>query len=146
MDRRILILFNAAVSLVLVALILNYVGLQQVLAELSGISWPLILVSILCLFLMDLVMSYRIMMLLGDMGARPGFLSILKSHFVGMFLSDFTPSRAGYFATAAVLRYNYKVPSDKALLSIFGPQIFDFAFKVVSGSLAMPVSGRLLLS
>ncbi len=137
MDRRIILAFNAAVSLALVALILNYVGLQQVLAELGRISWPLILISILSLFLMDIVMSYRIGMLLGDLGERPGFLSILKSHFVGMFLSDFTPSRTGYFATAAVLRYNYKVPSDKALLSIFGPQIFDFAFKVVSGSLAI---------
>ncbi len=137
MDRRILLAINAIISIALVAFILNYVGLSQVIAELAAISWPLLILSIISLFLMDVVMSYRIGMLLRDMGVRLDFLDILRSHVVGMFRSDFTPSRAGYFATAAVLRYNYKVPSEKALLSIFGPQMFDFAFKVVSGSLAI---------
>jgi hypothetical protein len=54
-----------------------------------------------------------------------------------MLIADFTPSRTGYFATAAALRYNYRVPSEKALLSIFGPQIFDFAFKVIVGSVGI---------
>jgi uncharacterized protein (TIRG00374 family) len=137
MDRRLLLLVNAAVSLALVAVILEYVGLSQVVEAVAHIDWLLILLSVICLFLMDVVMSYRIRLLLRDMGVRLGFLDILRSHFVGMFLSDFTPSRTGYFATAAVLRYNYKAPADKALLSIFGPQIYDFALKVVSGSVAI---------
>jgi uncharacterized protein (TIRG00374 family) len=91
----------------------------------------------LCVFVMDLGMSWRIKFLLEEAGVRLPFLDIVKSHFVGMLLADFTPSRTGYFATAAVMRYNYNVPSDKALLSIFGPQIFDFAFKLLAGSTAI---------
>ncbi len=137
MDRRLILALNAAVSLILIALVLEYVGVGAAVQAFAHIDWRYVALSMLMLVLMDLTLAYRIRMLLSDMGVRLGFIDILKSHIVGMFLSDFTPSRTGYFATAAVLRYNYKVESDKALLSIFGPQIFDFAFKVVSGGLAI---------
>ncbi len=138
MDRnQIFILLNAAVSVVLVAFLLHLVGLQEVLVQLAGMDFFLLFLSILCLFGMDVVMAFRIKLLLDDMKAGIRFADILRSHFVGMLLADFTPSRTGYFATVAALRYNYGVPSDKALLSIFGPQMFDFIFKVVAGSVAI---------
>ncbi len=138
MERSTIVLaINAAVSLVLIALILHFVGVGDVLGVLGGVNVWFLLLGMLALLAMDIAMSYRIKILLEEMKAKPPFLDILRSHFVGMLLADFTPSRAGYFATAATLRYNYGVESDKALLSIFGPQIFDFAFKVVAGSLAI---------
>ncbi|MEW6036248.1 MAG: lysylphosphatidylglycerol synthase transmembrane domain-containing protein [Candidatus Micrarchaeota archaeon] len=137
MDKKLILAINGVVSLALVALILHLVGLGDVVRELGGVDLGFIALSMLCLLLMDIIMSYRISMLLDEMKAGIPFLSIVRSHFVGMLLADFTPSRAGYFATAAALKYNYGVPADKALLSIFGPQIFDFTFKVVAGSLAM---------
>src|SRR3989338_8653450 len=57
-----------------------------------------------------------------------------------MLLADFTPARSGYFATAAHMHYKYDVPSDKALVSVFGPQIFDFVLKVIAS-----MAGVLLL-
>jgi uncharacterized protein (TIRG00374 family) len=138
MDRKtILILANAAVSIALMAILLQVVGIQDVLDRMAGMDFALLALSLLSLFGMDIVMSYRIQILLEEMKAGIRFIDILRSHFVGMLLADFTPSRAGYFATAAALRYNYGVPSEKALLSIFGPQMFDFAFKVVAGGLAI---------
>ncbi|MFN7990626.1 MAG: lysylphosphatidylglycerol synthase transmembrane domain-containing protein [Candidatus Micrarchaeia archaeon] len=137
MDRRLILAINAVISIVLVAAILNIVGVGEVASELSSVSMIYIILGMASLFVMDLLMAYRIKLMLEESGVRMGFLDILRSHFVGMLLADFTPSRTGYFATAAVLRYNYDVPADKALLSIFGPQIFDFAFKVISGSLAI---------
>lgn len=137
MQRNAVILLNLAISLALVAAILWLVGVGDVIGELERIGLAYVVLAIFCIFLMDLVMSYRISLLLEEAGVKLGFADILKSHFVGMLLADFTPSRTGYFATAAVLRYNYGVPSEKALLSIFGPQIFDFAFKLVAGSAAI---------
>ncbi|MFH1685741.1 MAG: lysylphosphatidylglycerol synthase transmembrane domain-containing protein [Candidatus Micrarchaeota archaeon] len=137
MSKRILIVINAVVSLLLVALILHLVGFENVISELSKINLWFLFLSIASLFAMDLVMSYRIQILLREAGESIKFFNILKSHFVGILLADFSPSRTGYFATAAALKYNYNVPSDKALLSIFGPQIFDFVFKVVTGSIAI---------
>lgn len=137
MQRKLIIFLNLTVSLALVAAILWLVGVGDVISELERIGLAYMALAISCVFLMDLVMSYRISILLEEAGVRLGFIDILKSHFVGMLLADFTPSRTGYFATAAALRYNYGVPSEKALLSIFGPQIFDFAFKLVAGSAAI---------
>ncbi|MCI0503448.1 flippase-like domain-containing protein [Candidatus Micrarchaeota archaeon] len=138
MDRKtILILINAFISLAIMAALLQIVGVSEVLGRMAGMDLFLLILSLLSLLGMDLVMAYRISILLDGMKAGTGFMRILRSHFVGMLLADFTPSRAGYFATAATLRYNYGVPSEKALLSIFGPQIFDFAFKVVAGGLAI---------
>ncbi len=137
MGKRILIAINAAVSIFLVALILHFVGFENVLSELGRINLWFLLLSIASLFAMDLVMTYRIQILLREAGEKIKFLNVLKSHFVGILLADFSPSRTGYFATAAALKYNYNVPSEKALLSIFGPQIFDFVFKVITGSIAI---------
>ncbi|MFZ5501404.1 MAG: lysylphosphatidylglycerol synthase domain-containing protein, partial [Candidatus Micrarchaeota archaeon] len=137
MDRKILLAINAIVSIALVAIVLHLVGFSEVLGELAGVDIGLLLISMLFLLGMDMVMVYRIRMVLEEAGARAPFMGTLRSHFMGMLFADFTPSRTGYFATAAALRYNQGVPGDKALLSIFGPQIFDFAFKVITGSLAI---------
>ncbi|MBU0532678.1 flippase-like domain-containing protein [Candidatus Micrarchaeota archaeon] len=137
MRKQALLVINAVISIILVAIILHFVGIEDVADELGKIDLIYLLLSLCALFIMDLVMSYRIKILLEEAKARVRFLDILKSHFVGMLLADFTPSRAGYFATGAALRYNYNVDSAKALLSIFGPQIFDFAFKVIVGGLAI---------
>jgi uncharacterized protein (TIRG00374 family) len=120
-----------------VGAILHFVGIEDVMGELANMQLHFLLLSIISLFVMDLIMSYRIQILLEGAGEKVGFLDILRSHFVGMLMADFSPSRTGYFATAAALHYNYKVPSEKALLSIFGPQMFDFVFKIVAGSIAI---------
>jgi uncharacterized protein (TIRG00374 family) len=137
MRKNLLILLNTAVSLALVGAIIYLVGFEDVIGELQNIELFYLFLSILSLFAMDIIMSYRIQILLDGAGEKVGLLKILRSHFVGMLMADFSPSRTGYFATAAALHYNYKVPPEKALLSIFGPQMFDFAFKVAAGSIAV---------
>ncbi|MFH1222536.1 MAG: lysylphosphatidylglycerol synthase transmembrane domain-containing protein [Candidatus Micrarchaeota archaeon] len=128
---------NILISIVLVAALLYYVGIGDVLRDAVKINLDYLLLALIFLFVMDLVMSYRIKVLLDDMKEKMNFIDVLKCHFVGMLAADFTPARAGYFATAAALRLNYKIPSEKAMLSIFGPQIFDFAAKVILGTAAM---------
>lgn len=137
MRKKTLVAVNSVISLILVAAILHFVGVEEVLSELGQVQIGYFLLGIAALFLMDLAMSWRIKILLEGTGSSVRFLDILKSHFVGMLLADFTPSRTGYFATAATLKYNYNAPSEKALLSIFGPQMFEFAFKIVIGGLAI---------
>ncbi len=137
MRKQILILVNTVVSLALVALLLHFVGFEDVVRELASLQLHYLVLSIGALFAMDLIMAYRIQILLDGAGSRISFLEILRSHFVGMLMADFSPSRTGYFATAAAMHYNYRVPSEKALLSIFGPQMFDFVFKIVTGSIAI---------
>ena len=135
--NELILILNGLVSIIIIAAVLNYVGAGDVLSALYRINFPLLLVSMLFLFLMDLFMSYRVKILLDHAGSRLSFLDILKSHFVGMLGADFTPARSGYIATAGVLHYKYDVPSEKAMVSILGPQIYDFALKLVAGTLAI---------
>ncbi len=128
---------NAVISIVIVAAIIYLVGFQQMVDEIRNIDLFMLFLSILFLFFLDLTMSLRIDVLLKGMNISVKYLDILKSHFVGMLAADFTPARSGYFATAATLKYNYDVPSEKAMLSIFGPQIFDFALKLIAGTIAV---------
>ncbi len=137
MRKNVILAANVLISIILVGIILHFVGVGDVLTELQAIDLGYLALGIIALFGMDLVMIYRIRILLEGAGETVSYIHILKSHFIGMLTADFTPSRTGYFVTAAALRYNYHVPAEKALLSIFGPQIFDFVFKVITGSIAI---------
>ncbi|MDO8553415.1 MAG: lysylphosphatidylglycerol synthase transmembrane domain-containing protein [Candidatus Micrarchaeota archaeon] len=131
------LLLSIVVSLLLMVGILHFVSAEKFFAEFSNINYLLLLVSVIFLLIMYVGMTYRIKIVLDAMQVNLKFIDMLKSHFVGMLLADFTPARSGYFATAAVLHYNYKAPPDKAMVSIFGPQIFDFALKAVAGTAAV---------
>lgn len=131
------LLLSIVVSLALMALILHFVGADKFFSEFSNIDYFMLLLAIFFLLIMYIAMAYRIKVVLDDTNTKIRFIDILKSHFVGMLLADLTPARTGYFATSAVLHYNYKVAPEKALVSIFGPQIFDFALKAVAGTAAV---------
>lgn len=134
MNKKLLIAIDAIISIILITAIFYFMDLGRIWAVLSGTNLFLLAASILFLFVMYAVMITRIHLLLDETNAHAAWSAIAKSHWVGMLLADFTPARSGYFATAAMLHYKYKVPSEKALISIFGPQMFDFAVKVIAGT------------
>ncbi len=127
-------LINTLVSIALIIFILYSVGIEEVIFHIAGVDLFLLFLSVVALLGMYGGMVVRVRMLLHELHIPASFAAVTRSHFIGMLLADFTPARTGYFATAASLHYNYKVPSEKALVSIFGPQIFDFALKVIAGT------------
>lgn len=139
MNRKntIILLVNAIISLIAISLILYAVDIIDVINRLIKVDLFLLSLSVIALLAMYVGMAARIKILLTESGINIGWLAVFKSHFIGMLLADFTPARSGYFAAAASLHYNYKVPDEKALVSIFGPQIFDFALKIVVGTIAI---------
>jgi uncharacterized protein (TIRG00374 family) len=132
-----LLLVNAAISFIILALILHLVGIDEVVNALVSIDLGLLALSMVFLLFMDLIMTYRVKLLLDHSRNDLSFFDVFKAHIIGMLAADFTPARSGYLATAAVLRYKYHVPSEKAMVSILGPQIFDFALKVIAGTTAI---------
>jgi uncharacterized protein (TIRG00374 family) len=137
MDKKIILLIDAVISAVILIVILQMIGIEKILVELQNIDYFYLALSIVFLFVMDFVMSYRIQMLLKASGVIVRFRDAFMSHMSGMLLSDFTPGRSGYFITAAALKYNHNVPSEKAMMAILGPQALDFIVKVVSGTTFM---------
>ncbi|MFA6530895.1 MAG: lysylphosphatidylglycerol synthase transmembrane domain-containing protein [Candidatus Micrarchaeia archaeon] len=137
LDKKLLLIINGLVSIAIMAAVLYFIGVDKIFSELQNINYFYILLSIVFLLIMDCAMAYRIKFILERNSVKIRFRDSFISHMVGMLLSDFTPARSGYFATAATLSYNYKVPSDKAMLAILGPQALDFIVKVVTGTACM---------
>ncbi len=132
-----MLLIDAFISAIIIIIVLQIIGIESILKELQNIDYFYLAISIVFLFVMDFVMSYRIQMLLKASGVVIRFRDAFMSHMSGMLLSDFTPGRSGYFITAGALKYNYNVPSEKAMMAILGPQALDFIIKVVSGTAFM---------
>jgi uncharacterized protein (TIRG00374 family) len=130
------ILLDVAISIAIMAVLLNFAGFNEFINELANIDLIWLAISIILLLGMYAMMVLRMKILLDDMGTPLHWVKILKAHLTGMLLADVTPARSGYLATAAVMSRNYKIPSEKAMVSILGPQAYDFIFKIVIGGLA----------
>lgn len=135
--NKLILIVDAVISVILVAVILYWVGFEDVLQTLASIDLVYLFLSIVFLLAMYIGMIARIRILLTAMKQAGRWLDITRAHFVGMLLADFTPARTGYFGSVAVLHHRFKLPSEKALLSVFGPQIFDFALKLIIGTLGV---------
>ena len=100
----------------------------------SHVVWLALALAIY--FLINACMAFRVWLLLRDMKIRIPFMRALLANLSGMIASDFTPARSGYLTTAFVLSQNNKIPLEKSMVSILGPQIFDFGLKVTAGAIA----------
>ncbi|MEM3399884.1 MAG: lysylphosphatidylglycerol synthase transmembrane domain-containing protein [Candidatus Micrarchaeia archaeon] len=124
-------------SVFAIAAILHFAGFWNVVDELKRADVGWFFFAIFFYLLNNLALSYRIYLMLSSLGERIQYVKIVSCHFAGMLASDFTPARSGYFATAVALSFNKGVASEKAVISILGPQVFDFALKVVVGTVAV---------
>jgi uncharacterized protein (TIRG00374 family) len=136
MTSKYQILLDVAVSLIILAALLHFAGFEQFMEEIANMDLFWLAISILLLLGMYAAMVFRMKVLLDDMGTPLPAISILKAHLTGMLMADITPARSGYLATAAVMSKSYKIPPEKAMVSILGPQAYDFIFKIVIGGIA----------
>ncbi|MBI5051314.1 flippase-like domain-containing protein [Candidatus Micrarchaeota archaeon] len=130
-------LINIIGSLVIFGLLFYFFDIGKVLEVLSKSNLLFILIAVFFYILVNLAMSYRIQLVLKKLSMDLKLRQILNSNFAGMLASDFTPARAGYFFTAFSLSSRFKLPIEKTILSIFGPQLFDFTIKISSVAILM---------
>ncbi|MEM4272707.1 MAG: lysylphosphatidylglycerol synthase transmembrane domain-containing protein, partial [Candidatus Bilamarchaeaceae archaeon] len=125
------------ISLIIVAALLHYAGIEEFLEILSKINLGWLLISIILLLCMYSIMIVRMKILLDEMHAKIPWIGLAKTHFTGMLLADLTPARSGYLGAAVVMNKNYGIPYDKAMVAILGPQAYDFMFKIILGGIAL---------
>jgi len=125
------------ISVIIIGLLLHFAGFEEFMGYIYSINLWWLALSIILLVIMYFVMVLRIKILLDEMKAGIGFWKIFRAHVAGMLVADFTPARSGYIATALVMNKKYGVPSEKAMVSILGPQMFDFITKVFAGGIAV---------
>jgi len=65
------------------------------------------------------------------------FFNTFKAHMGGIAISDYTPSRTGYFYASLILRQNDNIPLHIGLSSIISSNAVEFTFKVVGAISAL---------
>lgn len=128
------IILDTITSISIILLIFQIIGIDNIMQEFSSINYGYLFLSVVFMLLMYLGMAVRLRLILSELGVKIRFFDILKMHFAGMLLADFTPARTGYFAVAYGLTKKHKVPEEKSILAVMGPQIYDFMLKVIVGT------------
>jgi len=130
------ILLQIVISIAIIMVILYLSDFGKVIGKLSTINFFYFFIAILFYTASNILMAYRIDFILKELKKKTKFSDILSANMSGMLASDVTPARSGYFATAFVLNSDDRIPLDEAMVSILGPQIFEFALKIIAGAVA----------
>jgi uncharacterized protein (TIRG00374 family) len=130
------VVLQIVISIAIIALVLYLSDFEKVLSKLSTLNFFYLFISMLFYTASNLFMAYRIKLVLKELKKEVKISETLPANMSGMLASDITPARTGYFATAFVLNSDERIPLDKAMVSILGPQIFEFSLKIITGAIA----------
>ena len=135
--KKLSLVLEIVISLIFLAVLLHFAGASDVVKIIANVKLEWLLLSLLILLFVHVGMTYRIVLILNRLNSPISFITALKCHLAGMLASDFTPARSGYFTTAFALSRNHSVPAGKGMVSILGPQLFDFGLKAIAGGAAL---------
>lgn len=117
------------ISLTLITLLILWIGSEDIILVLSSADFFLLGVAILVHLIATSITAWRIGLLLPSEN-KVSFRALFTCNLGGMFLSDFTPARAGYLVTPLLLK-RYGIEPQESLRSILFGQIFDFALRII---------------
>jgi uncharacterized protein (TIRG00374 family) len=137
LEKRFQLLLNFILSIAIFAAIFYFVGFDKIATVLFSAKPEFFVLALLIYLILNVVMAYRIKIVLESIGDKLNTFQVFQSSLAGMLASDFTPARIGYFFTAFSLSARHKLPFEKTLLAIFGPQLFDFMIKVTSAAILL---------
>lgn len=121
--------FQYFLAILIILLIISFIHLNQVVEILFKMDISFFLLAMACYFLNNVLMTFRLKRILGEIGQKIRLKFVFWSHMAGMLLSDFTPLRSGYIYTAHSL--NKKgIPIEKGVASITSTYIYDLLFKL----------------
>lgn len=135
--KKLSVAAEIVISLVFLMALLSFAGASDVLSVIARVKLEWLLLSLLMLVFVHVGMTTRIMLILQRLKSPLPFITALRCHLAGMLASDFTPARSGYFTTAFAMSRNHSVPLKKGVVSVLGPQLFDFGLKVIAGGTAL---------
>ncbi|MCX6693510.1 MAG: flippase-like domain-containing protein [Methanomicrobiales archaeon] len=114
--------------LIIIYLIFSF-NFQLLLSELSSIDLRFLILGGFAYLLNNMLMAYRLKVILKKLGSYIRFKFVFLSHMGGMIASDVTPARSGYIYTAYALK-GHGIDYSKGLASITSTFIFDLTFKL----------------
>lgn len=123
---RILQLF---IGIIIILYIFYFIGTNGIITTLENASILLIICAMCCYFLNNLIMAYRLKLVIEEIGQKIRFKFVFLSHMAGMLLSDVTPMRSGYVYTAYQL-HQRNVPLRSGIAGITSTFLYDLLFKL----------------
>jgi len=136
MRIRLSVIIELLLSIALIAALFYFADMGKVLEIVRGMELKWLMAALVFYISINACMALRVWALLHEMGVGIPYCRTLMAHFAGMVASDFTPARSGYLTTAFVLSRNNALPLEKTMVSILGPQMFDFLLKITAGAIA----------
>jgi len=135
LDKRHQIIVNILVSLAIFVLVFYLAGFDKIIGVILNANPLFLAFALIAYTTLTFVMAYRITVVLKSMGEHLPLRKAAPSNLAGLLASDFTPARVGYFFTAFSLSSRFKIATEKTIMAIFGPQLFDFLIKAVSAAI-----------
>lgn len=136
-------IWNIIFSIIILLILFYFIDVNTLVSILLTANPAYLLLAVIFYFSLNVLMSLRIKVILDALGKCISLKDAVISDFTGMLASDFTPARSGYFFAAFDLSSRLKLPLEKTMISIFGPQMLDFVIKSLCvGILAIFVLGQ----
>ncbi|MCL2134259.1 MAG: flippase-like domain-containing protein [Candidatus Bathyarchaeota archaeon] len=120
------------VMVVMFAVLLWYVGINELYVVLLTIKIEYLMLAFLMYFGINVLFALRLQRILKKDNIKTSFKKTLFAQYAGMLTSDVTPGRSGYILTPVYLR-DQNVPTPKSLSAILGIQTIEFLIKVTGG-------------
>ncbi|AGK61670.1 hypothetical protein Asulf_01698 [Archaeoglobus sulfaticallidus PM70-1] len=124
----------------LIGLIILYVIYSRVnfsLTSIKKVDVAGIVFASLCYMTLNLLLSFRLKVLVNGMGCSIDYSKALQSHFGGMLLSEFTPGRSGYLSTPFFIKKLGGCNLNVGMAGILVPQAVEFLIKIFGSILAL---------
>lgn len=125
------LILSIILSIIIIAIVLSFIKIEEIVQILVKTKIEYFFAAVLTYILLNLGMSKKIQIILDSMGEKITLVDAIRANFGGMIASDFTPARSGYFLTAFILSREKKIELHKTIVSIFAPQLIEFAIKII---------------
>jgi hypothetical protein len=121
---------RCALSALLVLILFRFARLSDFGAALGSARLPLVLAALACIFLDRVLMAYRLLFLLREIGVRLSLWEMTKLFFVSNFVGNVLPSSAGPDVVRAYL-LREQAPVSKTVPVIFVDRVIGLASQML---------------
>lgn len=130
-EKKTKLILSIILSIIIIAVVLSFIKIDEIVKILAKTKIEYFVLAIIVYIILNLGMSKKIQIILDALGEKITLADAAKANFGGMIASDFTPARSGYFLTAFILSREKKIELHKTIVSIFAPQLIEFAIKII---------------
>lgn len=120
------------VGIFIILLLITQFKYENVIAALYQTKLSYFLISTVFWFGVNIVMAYRIQLLIYKLnGKKIPLKQMLYYNLGGMLLGDLSPGRAGYFGISGFLKKNQSIPLTTTFAVLSSCQIVDLLIKII---------------